>query len=401
VKSAAVLGAGIMGGGIAYQSASKGVPILMKDVRQEGIDLGMSEARKLLNKKVSRGSLSTDGMIETLSKITPTLDYSGVDSIDFVIEAVVENPDVKKSVLQELEQLVRADTIIATNTSTISVDDLSGVLTRPENFCGMHFFNPVPVMPLVEVIRGEASSEQTIAATVAYAKRLGKTPIVVNNCPGFLVNRVLFPYFGAFAQLIHDGADFRQIDKAMERFGWPMGPAYLMDVVGIDTGVHAQGVMAAGYERMRQSFPSIIEKLFEAGDLGQKTGQGFYRYEADKKGKPRKLPNPDIDRHIAEVQPEARPFTDEQIVNRMMVAMCLETVRCLEDRIVKTAVEADMGLALGIGFPPFRGGALRYIDTIGVGEFVDLADSFQDSGALYQSTAQLRELAKSGGAFYK
>ena len=188
-----------MGGGIAYQSASKGVPILMKDVRQEGIDLGMSEARKLLNKKVSRGSLSTDGMIETLSNITPTLDYSGVDSVDFVIEAVVENPDVKKSVLQELEQLVRADTIIATNTSTISVDDLSGVLARPENFCGMHFFNPVPVMPLVEVIRGEASSEQTIAATVAYAKQLGKTPIVVNNCPGFLVNRVLFPYFGAFA----------------------------------------------------------------------------------------------------------------------------------------------------------------------------------------------------------
>ena len=401
VKSAAVLGAGIMGGGIAYQSAAKGTPILMKDVRQDGLDLGMSEARKLLNKKVSRGSLSAEGMIEALSNITPTLDYSGVDSVDFVVEAVVENPDVKKSVLRELEQLVRDDTIISTNTSTISVDDLSSVLERPENFCGMHFFNPVPVMPLVEVIRGEASSEQTIATTVAYAKQLGKTPIVVNNCPGFLVNRVLFPYFGAFAQLIHDGADFRQIDKAMERFGWPMGPAYLLDVVGIDTGVRAQGVMAAGFERMQQSFPSIIKKLFEAGDLGQKTGQGFYRYEADKKGKPRKLPNPDIDQHIAEVQSEARPFTEEQIVNRMMVAMCLETARCLEDKIVETAVEADMGLALGIGFPPFRGGALRYIDSIGVGEFVDLADSFKESGELYQPTAQLRELAKSGGAFYQ
>ena len=401
VKSAAVLGAGIMGGGIAYQSAAKGTPILMKDVRQDGLDLGMSEARKLLNKKVSRGSLSAEGMIEALSNITPTLDYSSVDSVDFVVEAVVENPDVKKSVLRELEQLVRDDTIISTNTSTISVDDLSSVLERPENFCGMHFFNPVPVMPLVEVIRGEASSEQTIATTVAYAKQLGKTPIVVNNCPGFLVNRVLFPYFGAFAQLIHDGADFRQIDKAMERFGWPMGPAYLLDVVGIDTGVRAQGVMAAGFERMQQSFPSIIKKLFEAGDLGQKTGQGFYRYEADKTGKPRKLPNPDIDQHIAEVQSEARPFTEEQIVNRMMVAMCLETARCLEDKIVETAVEADMGLALGIGFPPFRGGALRYIDSIGVGEFVDLADSFKDSGELYQPTAQLRELAKSGGAFYQ
>ncbi len=401
VKSAAVLGAGIMGGGIAYQSASRGIPILMKDVRQEGIDLGMSEARKLLDKKVSRGKLSADGMVQALTKIIPTLDYSGFDSVDFVVEAVVEKLEIKKSVLHELEQLVGNDTTIATNTSTISVDELASVLERPANFCGMHFFNPVPVMPLVEVIRGEASSEETIATTVAYAKKLGKTPIVVNNCPGFLVNRVLFPYFGAFAQLIHDGADFRQIDKAMERFGWPMGPAYLMDVVGIDTGVHAQGVMAAGFERMQQSFPNVIEKLFEAGDLGQKTGKGFYLYKADKKGKPKKLSNPDIDKYISEVQPEPCPFTDEQIINRMMVAMCLEVVRCLEDKIVETAVEADMGLALGIGFPPFRGGALRYIDSIGVGDFVDLADSLIDLGDLYEPTEKLRELAKTGGSFYQ
>ncbi|HBW84033.1 MAG TPA: fatty acid oxidation complex subunit alpha FadB [Gammaproteobacteria bacterium] len=401
VNSAAVLGAGIMGGGIAYQSASKGVPILMKDIRQEGIDLGMSEARKLLGKKVNRGKLSNDGMIKALSNIHPTMDYSGIDSVDFVVEAVVEKPAIKKSVLQELERLVCGDTIIATNTSTISVDELSNVLERPENFCGMHFFNPVPIMPLVEVIRGKASSVETIATTVAYAKKLGKTPIVVNNCPGFLVNRVLFPYFGAFAQLIHDGADFRQIDQAMERFGWPMGPAYLMDVVGIDTGYHAQGVMAAGFERMQHSFPSVIETLFEAGDLGQKAGKGFYLYTADKKGKPKKLPNPDVDKHIAKVQPEPRPFGDEEIVNRMMVAMCLETVRCLEDKIVGTAVEADMGLALGIGFPPFRGGALRYLDSLGVGEFVDLADSFSELGGLYQPTDQLRQLAKTGGSFYQ
>ena len=400
INTAAVLGAGIMGGGIAYQSALRGTPIIMKDVRQKGIDLGMSESRKLLEKRVSRGKLDTNGMITALSKISPTLDYKDFGDVDFVVEAVVENPKVKMSVLQELENLVSEDTIIATNTSTISVDELASVLKRPKNFCGMHFFNPVPVMPLVEVIRGEHSSEATIATTVAYAKKLGKTPIVVNNCPGFLVNRVLFPYFGAFAQLIHDGADFRQIDKAMERFGWPMGPAYLMDVVGIDTGVHAQAVMAAGFERMQQSFDSVIEKLYEKGDIGQKSGKGFYLYQPDRKGKPKKLANPDIDALISSVQSQQRDFENQEIVDRMMVAMCMETVRCLEDNIVGSVIEADMGLVLGIGFPAFRGGALRYIDSVGLDKFCDLADRYAELGEMYQPTEQLRERAKAGTPFY-
>ncbi|MEQ8313748.1 MAG: fatty acid oxidation complex subunit alpha FadB [Gammaproteobacteria bacterium] len=400
VKSAGVLGAGIMGGGIAYQSALKGTPILMKDVRQEGLDLGMQEARKLLNKRVERGRLSTDKMISALSSIKPTLDYSGFDKVDIVVEAVVENADIKKSVLSELEEIVSPDTIIASNTSTISIDDLATSLKRPENFCGMHFFNPVPVMPLVEVIRGEKSSPETIASTVAYAKKLGKTPIVVNNCPGFLVNRILFPYFGAFAQLIHDGADFRQVDKAMERFGWPMGPAYLLDVVGIDTAVHAQKVMAAGFDRMQQSFDSASDVLFEKGMLGQKSGSGFYLYETDKRGKPRKLPNPEIDGVLAAVQKQNREFDDQEIVERMMVAMCLETIRCLEDGIVETAIEADMGLVLGIGFPAFRGGALRYVDSMGVQAFCELADRYGKLGAMYEPSAGLRERAANNAAFY-
>jgi 3-hydroxyacyl-CoA dehydrogenase/enoyl-CoA hydratase/3-hydroxybutyryl-CoA epimerase/enoyl-CoA isomerase len=400
INTAAVLGAGIMGGGIAYQSALRGTSIIMKDVRQEGIDLGMSESRKLLEKRVSRGKLDTNGMITALSKITPTLDYTDFGDVDFVVEAVVENQKVKKFVLQELEGLVSEDTIIATNTSTISVDELASVLKRPENFCGMHFFNPVPVMPLVEVIRGEHSTEATIATTVAYAKKLGKTPIVVNNCPGFLVNRVLFPYFGAFAQLIHDGADFRQIDKAMERFGWPMGPAYLMDVVGIDTGVHAQAVMAAGFDRMQQSFDSVVEKLYEKGDIGQKSGKGFYLYQPDRKGKPKKLSNPDIDALIGSVQSQKRDFENQEIVDRMMVAMCMETVRCLDDNIVGSAIEADMGLALGIGFPAFRGGALRYIDSMGVDTFCELADRYAELGEMYKPTEQLRERAEAGTPFY-
>lgn len=400
VKSAGVLGAGIMGGGIAYQSALKGTPIMMKDVARKGLDLGMAEARKQFAKRVERGRMSSDEMLTALTSIQPTLNYGGFDKLDIVVEAVVENAGVKKKVLAELEDLISDDTIVASNTSTISIDELASALQRPENFCGMHFFNPVPVMPLVEVIRGEKSSDKTIATTVAYAKKMGKTPIVVNNCPGFLVNRILFPYFGAFSRLIRDGADFRQIDKAMEKFGWPMGPAYLLDVVGIDTAVHAQAVMAEGFARMALDFDSAIDKLFASEAYGQKTGSGFYLYEPDKRGKPRKLRNPDIDQLIAQVQPEKREFSAEEIVERMMLAMCLETARCLEDGIVETAIEADMGLVLGLGFPAFRGGALRYADSMGLDAFCKLADKHAELGPMYEVPASVRDRAAKGQFFY-
>lgn len=401
ISKAAVLGAGIMGGGIAYQSALKGTPIIMKDIAQEGIDLGMGEARKQLDKQVAKGRMDANKMFSILSSIEPTLSYDSIDQADIVVEAVVENPKIKKSVLAELESLVREDAIIATNTSTISVDDLATVLKRPENFCGMHFFNPVPVMPLVEVIRGAKSSDETIATTVAYAKKMGKVPIVVNNCPGFLVNRILFPYFGAFSRLINDGANYKQIDKAMERFGWPMGPAYLLDVVGLDTAVHAQAVMAAGFDRMKLDIDTVIDKLFEQKNLGQKSGSGFYLYEQDKRGKPKKLPNPATEQLAASMASASKEFEDEEIVQRMMVALCMETIRCLEDGIVNTAIEADMGLVLGIGFPPFRGGALRYVDSLGLSQFCDIADKYADLGELYQPTPKLREMASANKKFYR
>jgi 3-hydroxyacyl-CoA dehydrogenase/enoyl-CoA hydratase/3-hydroxybutyryl-CoA epimerase/enoyl-CoA isomerase len=400
VNLAGVLGAGIMGGGIACQSALKGTPILMKDVAQEGIDLGMSEAKKLLAKRVARGRMDGEKMIAILSNITPTLDYDGFDQADIVVEAIVENTAVKHLVLTELEGVVNSNAIIASNTSTISIDTLAEPLQRPEQFCGMHFFNPVAAMPLVEVIRGEKSSDKTIATVVAYAKKMGKTPIVVNNCPGFLVNRILFPYFGAFSQLIRDGANFRQIDKAMERFGWPMGPAYLLDVIGMDTAVHCQRVMAAGFDRMALGFESAIDALYDKQQLGQKTGSGFYRYEIDKKGKPIKLENPHIDELIATAQNTEREFADQEIVERMMIALCLESVRCLEDGIVATPIEADMALVLGLGFPPFRGGPLRYLDSLGLAQFCKLAEKYGDLGPIYTVTDKLRHMSDNGASFY-
>ena len=240
VNQAAVLGAGIMGGGIAYQAASKGTPIIMKEIGNPQLALGMSEANKLLTKQVERNKMTAAKMGETLARIRPTLSLDEFKEVDIVIEAVTENPKIKAAVLADTEKSVRENTIIASNTSTISITRLAESLKRPENFVGMHFFNPVHMMPLVEIIRGKKTSAEAIATTVVLAQKMGKTPIVVNDCPGFLVNRVLFPYFGAFDLLLKDGADFQQIDTVMEKFGWPMGPAYLIDVVGIDTGVHGE-----------------------------------------------------------------------------------------------------------------------------------------------------------------
>lgn len=315
-----MLGAGIMGGGIAYQSAVKGTPILMKDIREEAIQLGLNEASKLLGNRVEKGRLTPAKMAEALNAIRPTLSYGDFANVDIVVEAVVENPKVKQAVLAEVEGQVKDDAILASNTSTISINLLAKALKRPENFVGMHFFNPVHMMPLVEVIRGEKSSEVAVATTVAYAKKMGKNPIVVNDCPGFLVNRVLFPYFGGFAKLVSAGVDFVRIDKVMEKFGWPMGPAYLMDVVGIDTGHHGRDVMAEGFpDRMKDDRRSAVDALYEANRLGQKNGKGFYAYETDKRGKPKKVFDATVLDVLKPIVFEQREVTDEDIINWMMV----------------------------------------------------------------------------------
>ncbi|WP_458526340.1 fatty acid oxidation complex subunit alpha FadB [Onishia taeanensis] len=402
VNQTAVLGAGIMGGGIAYQSASKGTPILMKDIKDDAIELGLKEARKLFAKQVERKKLTTETMAEKLTHIRPTLSYGDFGHVDLVVEAVVENPKIKDAVLTEVEGQVGEDTILTSNTSTISITRLAENLKRPENFCGMHFFNPVHRMPLVEVIRGEKTSDAAVAATVAYARAMGKTPIVVNDCPGFLVNRVLFPYFGGFSLLVEQGADFRRVDKIMEKFGWPMGPAYLLDVVGMDTAVHANAVMAEGFpDRMAREGKTAIQAMFEADRLGQKNAKGFYAYEEDKKGKPKKVEDEAALSLVKELAAGRQDFSDEDIIARMMVPLCMETVRCLEDGIVATPAEADMALIYGIGFPPFRGGALRYIDAMGVQAFVAQAERLaEELGPLYAPTDKLRAMAKAGERFY-
>ncbi|MCU5772161.1 fatty acid oxidation complex subunit alpha FadB [Erwiniaceae bacterium BAC15a-03b] len=401
-QQAAVLGAGIMGGGIAYQSAWKGVPVIMKDISEKSLTLGMNEAAKLLNRQLERGKIDGLKLASVIATIQPTLEYSDFQRADIVVEAVVENPKVKAAVLAETESKVRSDTVLASNTSTIPIGLLAQSLQRPENFCGMHFFNPVPRMPLVEVVRGEKTSDATLAKVVAWASKMGKTPIVVNDCPGFFVNRVLFPYFAGFSLLLRDGADFRQIDKVMEKkFGWPMGPAWLLDVVGIDTAHHAQSVMADGFPtRMKKDFRDAIDVMFDAGRFGQKNQQGFWGWETGKKGKAKKVADTSVDALLQDVCQPQRVFSDDEIIARMMIPMINEVVRCLEEGIIASPAEADMALVYGLGFPPFHGGVFRYLDTLGNAQFIAQAQPFAALGALYQPAEAIKHKAQNNQSWY-
>lgn len=402
VSKVGVLGAGIMGGGIAYQSALTGTPVVMKDIAQEGLDLGMNEAKNLLSKQVSRGRMTEEKKSAVLSAITPTLDYDeNFNSVGLIVEAVVENIKVKHMVLTGVEATVNSDTIICSNTSTIPITDLAKPLARPEQFCGMHFFNPVHAMPLVEIIRGADTSEETINKTVAYALALKKKPVVVNDCPAFLVNRLLFTYYAGFLRLVQDGADYEVIDQAMEQWGWPMGPAYLADVIGMDTMQHCDDVICEAYpERLKRDFPSWYQLVLDLGGLGQKNGKGFYQYTMVD-GRPAKTVNSEVKDKIGELAEPARTFSQEQIVERMMIPLGIEMAYALEEKIVASPEEGDISMLYGVGFPAFKGGVARWMDSLGLQTFCDLADKYvAELGALYEVTDVQREMAANGDSYY-
>jgi 3-hydroxyacyl-CoA dehydrogenase / enoyl-CoA hydratase / 3-hydroxybutyryl-CoA epimerase / enoyl-CoA isomerase len=402
VRKAAVAGAGIMGGGIAYQSASRGVPIVMKDISATALDLGMSEARKLLTTAVETGRLTRDKADAIIGSITPSLTYEGFDDADVVVEAVVENLAVKQAVLREIEEIASPNAILASNTSSLRIGALAEGLRRPENFLGMHFFNPVPKMPLVEVVRGAKTSAQAIAAITAFAAAMGKTPIVVEDCPGFAVNRALTPYLIAFLRLVYDGAGFQEIDKTMEAFGWPMGPAYLIDVIGMDISHHVVEIISAGFApRMDVPFETALEILLRDGRLGQKNGHGFFYYENDSKGRPRKEIDPDTERLLAPGQPNGKTgIREEEIAARMMLPLILEAARCVEDGIATSPGQVDMCLILGLGVPRYLGGALKYADYLGLKTVVQRADGLAGLSPIYRPSERLRAMAAAGEVFY-
>jgi len=305
-------------------------------------------------------------------------------------------------VLPAVESKLAPSAIITSNTSTISITRLAESLQRPENFCGMHFFNPVHAMPLVEVIRGEKTSDATVAAVCAYALGLGKKPIVVNDCPGFLVNRVLFAMLFGLEMMISEGADFQQIDKVMEGWGLPMGPAYLMDVIGIDTINHCYPVMIEGLpERFKKTadvWPT--ESIFNANRLGQKNGLGYYRYELNEKGKPGKAVDPEVIGMLENLYGVAHAVDADEIIDRLMIAMAMEMIHCLEEGVVASPAEADMSLVYGVGFPAFRGGVCRWMDETGLQEICDRADKYTSISELYRPTDKLRAMAANGETLY-
>jgi 3-hydroxyacyl-CoA dehydrogenase/enoyl-CoA hydratase/3-hydroxybutyryl-CoA epimerase/enoyl-CoA isomerase len=402
VHRAAVLGAGIMGGGIAYQSALHGTPVIMKDIAQASLDLGMREAVKLLGKHVGSGKMSAEEAQRVEQSIVPTLGFERFGSVDLVIEAVVEDIGTKRGVLADVEQRIPDSAVLVSNTSSLSIAELSTALARPENFAGMHFFNPVPLMTLVEVIRGPKTSPQTIAAVVNFARSMGKTPVVVADCPGFLVNRILTAYIVAFLMLVRDGVNFIAIDEAMEAFGWPMGPAYLQDVVGMDTASHVIDILSAGYRpRMDLGGQHAVAMLAAAGRLGQKSGTGFYRYVRDEKGRIQKQIADDTSRLLASVQPHgACDLSPEDIVLRMMLPMVIEAARCLEEGIAESAGDIDMSLVLAVGFPRHLGGPLRYADILGARQIVDACERLAPLGPLYEPSSGLRKMAERNGRYF-
>ncbi|TCK04311.1 fatty acid oxidation complex subunit alpha FadB [Marinobacterium mangrovicola] len=397
---AAVLGAGIMGGGVAYQSASTGTPILMKDISDGAIEAGLKESDRLMLGQVMRGRMKPEDALKTCRRIEPRLDYYGFDSADFVVEAVVENLNVKRAVLAEVEQQVGEATVLATNTSTLTVKEMQDAVQRPENLCGMHFFNPVHRMPLVEIVKGELTSDETVSRAVSYALAMKKLPIVVKDCSGFLVNRILFAYTRAFFELVNEGVDFSRIDRLMEKFGWPMGPAALNDMVGMDTCVHASKIVGDAYPDRMSDFRNAADLLLEAGRLGQKSGAGFYRYELDKKGKPKKKADPEVGSILAPLVTQGTELSDQQVVDRMMLPFCFEAARCLEEKVASSAGAIDTALVNGLGFPRHLGGVFGYMDQLGAAKLVELSEQYQHLGLAYQPPASVIEMATDNKSFY-
>lgn len=395
IQQVGILGAGVMGGGIAQLLAYNDIPSRMKDINQEMVNLGLKKAEQIFLESVEKKKMSRREMQRKMSLISGATDYSGFAPMDFIIEAVVENIEVKKQVFAEIEPRVKDTCILASNTSSLSITEIAEAVKKPERVVGFHFFNPVHRMPLLEVIRGDKTSDETTAIAVAFAKRIGKTPIVVKNSPGFLVNRILGPYINEAALMLEEGAKIEEIDRAMVDFGMPMGPLNLLDEVGIDVGYKVAKILAEAFgERVTPS--KVIECMYEDKRLGKKGGKGFYIYEGRSKRVDENVYA--LFKHL--VKP--KPLTREEMQDRLVFIMLREAVLCLEEKIVRRPRDVDAGMIFGTGFPPFRGGLLRYADSLGLSNCHDKFFTLKEKyGARFETPELLQKLAMKGERFYQ
>lgn len=400
VRSGAVLGAGVMGGGISQLFADRQIPTRMKDLNQKALALGVQAASKLFAKQVQRKRMTSRQMLQKLNLIAPTEDYSGFDHVDVVVEAIVENIDIKMKVLQELESHVAAESVIASNTSSLSISKMQTALKNPGRFVGMHFFNPVNKMPLIEVIRGEKSTDEAVSTIYQLSKKLGKTPIVVKDSPGFLVNRLLLPYLNESVYLLLDGVPVEEIDRVFLEFGMPMGPMELIDEVGVDVGEKVSHILYDAFGKRMEPAP-VHGKIVKSGRLGKKSGQGIYRYEGPKKEKQLDPKIYELIGATPKTKSDPKALKDEEILDRCILPMINEAARCLEEGVVGTAAEVDLGMIMGTGFPPFRGGLLQYADTVGLKTLVEKLRKYEARfGARYEPAPALLKRMESGQKFY-
>lgn len=392
----AALGAGTMGGGIAWLMAEANMQPIMKDLTTDALNLGLKQSSQNFGGALKRKKITPDEFERKQRSITAQLDYSGFKKIDLVIEAVVENMDVKKKVFAETEKYVNRDCLLTSNTSSLSVQEMSTALEYPGRFAGLHFFNPVHLMPLVEIIVHDKVAPETVEALYKWVLRVKKTPVVVKDGPGFLVNRILMPYLNEAGYLLEEGVCVKDLDQAALNFGMPMGPARLLDEVGIDVGLKVAKIMYEGLgERAHPS--GFSKKMADKNFLGKKTAKGFYLY--DEKGKVTG-PNSEVDEFLPK---EKKKMSEADIQMRLFLPMINEAAAILQDGIVTTAADVDLGLIFGIGFPPFRGGLLRYADGQGLDKILNALKNHAETvdKDRYAPSPYLAELVEKKQSFYE
>lgn len=396
VERVGVLGAGLMGAGIAGAHIRRGIPVVLLDSVPQALEKGVASITKVMQSRIEIGRMTPGDLVAALGRLSTTGTLKALADCDVVIEAIIEKEENKVQVYRELQPVLPPNAILASNTSTISITRMARAVEHPDAFAGMHFFNPVDRMPLVEVIRGERTSDATVVTLVALAKRIGKTPIVVRDCPGFLVNRILFPYLNESLILLEEGAAPRAIDKAAVAFGMPMGPITLNDLVGLDTSLYAGQVINTAFaDRTKSS--RILDELVARKRLGQKSGAGFYSYAKGSRG----AEDPALEAILAKYRTDRRDISAEEITDRLFLPMLVEASRVLMEGIVRDPGDVDMGLILGIGFPAFRGGLLRWADAQGLGNVLATLRRYESLGPRFHPTEQLRRLAAEGKGFYR
>jgi 3-hydroxyacyl-CoA dehydrogenase/enoyl-CoA hydratase/3-hydroxybutyryl-CoA epimerase len=395
IRKCGLLGAGVMGGGIAQLFSYYGISVRMKDLNYQALGRGLKQAKEVFDAAVKRKKLKSSQATLGMSLISPTTTYSGFSTADLIVEAVVEDMKIKQAVWNEVNSVAGRDAIFASNTSCLSVGTMTQGVENKGRVVGMHFFNPVHRMPLIEVIRAEGTSDETIATIVEFCKKIGKTPIVVKDACGFLVNRILLPYLNEAGFLLEEGVEFERIDKVVLGFGMPMGPFTLMDEIGLDVGCKVAQILEDHFGP-RMKVAGILKKVYEKKWFGKKSGKGFYLHQGKDK-----RPNQEIYGLFPRVSKQV--ISDEEILKRVLYRMINEAAMCLEEKVCLEASDVDIGMMMGTGFPPFRGGLLRYADAVGCDKIVTDLERFKKefSPERFALCGYLSDLCEGKRGFYK